>query len=266
MDLSNGKIHLLCPDGIGDFAWLYSKLKALVDQGRDVTFWFNSTESNRVRPYAEMLGITHYFTYIDIRELLEYPGEFTQDEYEEGGAFYVHPNVHLGEGKRLKDWHPQYEFQNPAPILPDTPKTDEIIVYMASAQYMEGNWFPAGWARTIERIEKNYGPVRIIGAAWDKPFAEKVLEFYKPSAVTLAQPLQDVLPIVKSAKAMLGIASGMTILSTYLRTPTWILYPRCLSDLRGTWEMDCPNVTSFVDEMVELLDKNLEKTFQLERK
>lgn len=163
--LDEGQIHILTASGIGDTAWVWSKLWKLAET-RDVTFWFPEAGGyNRVKPYCDLVGMKYGGTLsdLDIRFLLEQPGEFTPEDYESGGVFYVHANKHIEEGNPLhwqcpkfcekvsmaieakkeaptpnypqipgvsrypsvKDntWHPWLPFKNPAPRAYETINT-----------------------------------------------------------------------------------------------------------------------------------------------
>jgi hypothetical protein len=179
MDTDGGKLHFLCPPGIGDVAWIWAKFWKLA-QERDITFWFQNDEIKRSGQYARLVGMKHDYCPIDIRELRQMPGEFTEEELRgpEGFVGYLHANLHIENGKPLKDWHPFLPLKNPAPrqfgrwFFEDKGGPLEgwsnvpIAVHMCSAIYQEGNWPAKQWAKMLEAIEKSYGPVQIVGAYW----------------------------------------------------------------------------------------------------
>lgn len=148
LDTSRGQVHLLCPSGIGDVAWLWAKYwwlaRRLRDEDRELIWHFPNDPHKRVDTYAKLVGMdVGEYLNIDIRELLEYPGEWNQEDFANGGVFYLHANRHIEHGKPLhpgcpkaicdcrnherqvcdkcqqvdgfQTWHPWLPFKNPAP-------------------------------------------------------------------------------------------------------------------------------------------------------
>jgi len=240
MPTEDGQLHLLVPNGIGDFAWVYAKYATLIEQGKDVTFWFNDDEAKRVKPYADMLGVKYDFCTVDNRDLLAAPGELSEESVNEGGIYYVHANRHLESGKKLVDWHPWLEMRNPAPtcIVPwdkhEGGVFDFITVHMCMKSYVEGNWPEKIWARKLKEIEEKFGSVCVVGALWDVPFAHKVFQHYQPTTEILGAPLRKSLDTVRTARAHIGLDSGLTILAKYLGVPALQAFPDWLWTDRGT--------------------------------
>lgn len=302
-DTSKGQIHLYVPSGIGDVAWIWARYWYLSEvMGKDVTWHFPDDAIKRVAPYAELVGLKfaphcapdyaggkYMFDPIDIRRLLEFPGELQPEDVEDGGQFYVHANIHLETGQPLhsgvprwqsgnqREWHPWLPYRNPCPplsIIHDgerPPQTSEnegiwqyadrsrakpyVALHMASETYCEGNYFPKIWAKAIEWIERNVAPVRLIGAKWDEGMIQNVSKFYTPrQPVATGQTLATVLSIIANAKAVIGVDSGLTIMATYMGVPALRAYPRWLHLMPGNWESDAhPHTTwCFMDDLMDL--------------
>lgn len=278
LDTSNGQCHFLTCSGIGDTAWVVSKLWKVAEE-RDCTFWTpEAGPYNRVDPYLELMGLKHGRMEIDIRRLLELPGEFEEGAFEEGGIFYIHANRHLEAGRKLIDWHPWLPFRNPAPPATmitcgpkDTPLSSDsvfqyshkseltpyIVVHMASASYCEGNHFPNAWARMIKWVEENVAPVQLIGAKWDEPMIEKVSEIYRPYyQPCIGQSLAFALSCIVNSSAMIGVDSGLTIMAAYYGIPALRAYPTWLSEMMGTWEdpatLHPHDLAIFMHELMEV--------------
>lgn len=272
MDTSNGKMHFLVFPGLGDLSWVMAKFLPLKDR---VKFWFNNDQYKRQAPYADLLGLEYGFCDVDIARLYEAPGEWSEEKIKEGGFIgYLHANHHIEAGKRIEDWHPFLPLVNPAPFgrwVGETPYKNTsfiqaltykgnldpkkmgwpIAVHMAHATYQEGNWLPKQWARALKAIEDNYGPALVVGAFWDKRFSEQVFEHYRPSIEPMIdQPLGKVLTAIRGSRAMIGLDSGMAILSKYMGVPTAQYYPKWLrtdtpskrhpngTHMPGAWEFD----------------------------
>lgn len=289
MDTSRGQVHVITPAGIGDFCWVWSKFWKLAET-KDVSFWFpNSGDLNRVRPYCDLVG-AKFGGYVDVdtKALLEFPGEFSEGDYSEGGVFYVHSNRHIEEGKPLHEkcpkggmyhqtWHPWLPFKNPAPPLHMIGKEDSpphtgvnagiwkyadpimrkpyIVVHMANETYCEGNWFARQWATLLQWIEQ-YAPVRLIGAKWDESFMEKVTKWYTPNLPPcIGQSFATALTTIANSSAIIGVDSGLTIMATYMGLPALRAYPRWLRLMPGTFEdteiLHPMNKWLFMDELMD---------------
>lgn len=281
LPIDNGEIHILTCSGIGDFAWVWAKLSGLrhVFPGRKLCFHFPDDPSRRVRQYTDLLDIESSFLSLDIREILSYPGEFTQEDYAEGGLFYVHANRHLENGKRIEEWHPWLPLRNPIRSQmgswEEFERKDYVTVHMCMASYVEQNWLPRAWGKMLEEIEKNFAPVKVVGALWDTDFAKRVFDFYTPSIPpVLDRTLQCSLANIGHAKAHIGLDSGLTILAKYMGVPALQAFPRWLRNDKpdeahpnGTWmpgsyDFDFHEKSEwcYVDELRESIAPWLEKT------
>ena len=290
MDTSGGKMHFLVPSGVGDSCWVLAKFLPLKDR---ITFWLNNDQAKRAAPYFEMMGCKYDFCSVDIARLYEAPGEFTEEQITNGGFIgFVHANHHIESGKPLKDWHQFLPMVNPVtpatgrwlwnPLDSIPPATLEratkceiqaipIAVHMCSANYQEGNYLPKQWARSLRLIEEKYGPALVVGAYWDKRFAEQVFEHYRPSIEPMIdQPLADVFQAIRGCRAFIGLDSGLAIAAKYMGVPTAQFYPRWLATtepskrhpngthMPGTWEMDehPKSMWGYVDQALDKDDEN----------
>lgn len=251
-----GELHALCPAGIGDFLWIWSKFHSVAKK-RPVTFWFPQAEQNRAQPLAAMLGAASgYLPDLSTEYVWSQPGEPKIPDT--GGVITVQPNRHLEAGHRLEKWYPRLPFALPQPQIlakvfrQEADSFQYVVAFMCHAGYMEGNLLPGMWARLFKDIEKSIAPVLIVAAGADVGFARKVLDVFDPTLNPVFDaPLDQVAALLAGAQLTVGVASGITVLSTYLGTPTLHGYPRWLAAMPGTWEQ--PEARSdwcFVDELV----------------
>lgn len=261
LDVSDGKLHCLVPSGLGDNLWIDSKWWSICEQ-RDVTFWLPDTEQKRSGPLFQMLGLKYgYLPGLTTTEVWDHPGN--PDIPDAGGVLVVHANSHLETGNRLDKWYPQLPSRNPADALKagkfvsyhsETSGMQYVMVFMCKHGYMEkgGNLLPGIWARILRNIEETVAPVLLIGMGeGDREMLDDVCEIFSPTLrPAFNVPLPELLPHMLRAKAMVGAASGPTILSTYLGTPTINAYPRWLKHMPSTWEQsDHKSVSCFLDEL-----------------
>src|SRR5690349_16946285 len=84
----NGEINFVVPEGIGDDGWIISKLWSICEK-RDCMFYFNQGIYSRVGPYLDLMGLKWRQTSVDSRELLSFPGEYKEGDFDNGGNFYL---------------------------------------------------------------------------------------------------------------------------------------------------------------------------------
>lgn len=243
LPIRDGQLHFLKPAGVGDMLWDWSKLYA-VAQKRNVTFWFPEAEQQRSAGLGAMLGFRcGYLPGLSSDWVWAQKGD--PEMPDSGAVLPVHSNKHLNTGVHIDRWYPQIPFKNPCDDMRINTAVYKLevgapryaVVFMCHEGYMEGNLLPGAWARIIKHIEDTVAPVLIVAAAKDVPFAMKVCDLWYPTiAPVFDAPLEQVALILSRAVATFGIASGITILSTYLGTPTLQAYPYWLSKMPGSWE------------------------------
>lgn len=245
LDTSDGRIHLLTCAGIGDLAWLWSKWWS-VAQERDVTVWLPQGEAHRAGALAQLYGVKYgYMPNLTSQSVWAHNDRYGDPDVPDSGAVLtVSANRHLEAGKRIDRWYPDLPFRNPAP--PSTLATSYkleandlryVVVCMCERNYMEGNLMPGQWARICKMIEASIAPVLIIAGERGIEYARDVLKQFDPTLdPAFCTPLAELLPVIAKSVALVGAASGITILSTYMGVPTLHCYPRWLRPMPGTWE------------------------------
>jgi hypothetical protein len=257
LSIRDGELHVLCPAGMGDFAWIWAKWWSVAAQ-RYVKFWFPEDEQQRAWPLAEALGANYDHL----------PGLTTEWVWEQDGnppipdsgeRLVVHANKHLENGFNLEKWYPDLPLRYPTmdAIKPhgyniETNQCPAIVVFPCQHGYMEkgGNLLPGQWARMCQEIEHKIGPVCLVGAGNDVQLIKDICEIYSPLIKpVLDKPLTRVLAGIRGARGMVAAASGLSILSTYMGVPTMHLYPRWLVRMPGRWEQpDAVSDWRFLDE------------------
>ena len=255
LPISNGQLHLLCPAGIGDFAWIWSKWHAVAAE-RDCTFWFPQGEQKRAGALAQMYGARYgYMPGLNTRWVWEQEGEPKIPS--SGAVLPLHPNRHLEAGYRIEEWYPGLPFKCPVPELntalykTEVGTTPYVVAFLCHEGYMEGNLLPGVWARVLQHIEQEIAPVVLVGADKDVPFIEKVCETFDPTLAPITNAsLDQVLAAIQGSVGMIGVAGGLSIISTYLGIPTLHAYPRWLAQMPGSWEHEGARASwCFVDEL-----------------
>lgn len=253
-----GQLHALCPAGMGDFLWIWSKWHSVAAE-RDVTFWFPQAEQQRAGGVAQMFGARYgYLPGLSTNWVWgEHDDMCEPDIPDTGGVLRVNANRHLEAGKRLERWYPDLPYRAPVPRIHAALYKQEaggapyVVAFTSHAGYMDGNLMPGQWARLFRQIENEFGMVCLIGAGGDPDFGNRITAVWDPTlAPVYNAPIDQVCAVLAGARAFVGVASGPSILSAYLGTPTFHAYPRCHPRLAGSWEPEeGSNAWCWVDEL-----------------
>lgn len=247
----DARLHLLCPSGIGDFLWIWSKWQTLA-KTRPVTFWFPGEEPRRADQMAALVGADcGYLPGLRTTWVWEQPGEPAVPEA--GGVLAVQANRHLEAGHRLETWYAAWPLSYPHLSIPtETQTRPYVLAFLASEAYMGGNLSALAWAQLCRHIEATIAPVRLVAGRQDARFAQAVLRGY-PATIPplLERPLAEVLAAASGAVAMLGVAGGPIIAAQMLGLcPTLIAYPAHLAAMPGSWEReDVPTATCLINQV-----------------
>jgi hypothetical protein len=237
LDCTGNQLHVLCPAGVGDFLWLWSKWwKVAAD--RPVTFWFPEGEQQRAGQLASLVGARHgYLPGLHTEWVWNRPGNPPIPTT--GGVLSVHANLHLELGYPLRDWYPELPLRCPDLPLPQVATDPEpyVLVFTCHEGYMEGNLDPRQWAEMLRHVERTVAPCCLVGAGRDVPFGQAILAHYRTEFEPLFnRPLLEVLLAASRARAAFGVAGGPLIAAMNVGCPAFIAYPTWLGRMPGTWE------------------------------
>lgn len=251
LPVDDGRLNLLCPAGVGDLLWILAKL-APCSWDRNAVFWLPDGEQHRAGAVARMAGVRYgYLPGLTTGWVWEQPGS---PELPKSGWVAVQANRHLEAGKPLHQWYPELPTSYPdlSPLFQSRQGAKSyVVVFTCVESYMGGQLQPHVWANIVAHLEKTVGPVMLVGAGADVVFCRKVESYYRPKVPpSYDRPLEEVAVILTRAKLVVGVASGLLIMSIAYGTPSIISYPRHLSLMPGTWEPDSSvRLSVFQDEL-----------------
>jgi hypothetical protein len=233
------RLHVLCPAGIGDVAWIGAKLFPLARQRGNLTFWLPEPEQQRAGRYLQLLGIEHgYLPRLTTRWVWGQPG---QPALPTTGCVAVQANRHLESGQRIERWYHNLPIELPRPRLPlrDSTRFEFCLLFPGSRHYMGGNLGVGQWLRIARWLHCHIAPVRLIGAGADIEFVREIAGHYGGRGHLFDRPLEEVLAAAVSVccRVFVGVASGPLIAATYLGARCFYGYPgHLVSKMPGTFE------------------------------
>lgn len=202
------------PSGVGDVYWCLTKLKAFA-AGEPVQLVIQSSPFDRAREWVEM---------VDFIASAEF-GVFKCGTAREVGFYgrwktldaVLWPNAVIDRGERIETWLPHLatdlDFEVKCPDY-----APRVVVYPSSLG--SARWTTRTgefWDKVITHLTQMVGPVTLVGAHWDEDLARMITA---PCENLIGQTsLPQLAGILKSARVVAGVISGITILANHFRTP-----------------------------------------------
>lgn len=233
--------RIAVPPGVGDTYWALCKIEDFKRQRgiKHITLCVQKAELKRALAWPKMVDFIDAAEEFDFRPTPSLR-ETGFSSRKPGVNYVMWPNAIIDRGHHLSEWMPTYRLNLDIEIRTNDRRfpTPRHIVY-ASSESVNANWFPdkgpAFWAKIIRELHDRTGEAPVlIGAGWDAIFARSI----KAEYVDLIgkTDLPEVAGLIKNAKSLTGMISGMTILGNHFRTPTVAIYPdRFLPGFLTAW-------------------------------
>lgn len=256
-------LTIAVPAGIGDISWAYSQL--CTDDEVDLHLLVPDGWPHRSVEYCNLLPKVvqanyEKFQYSDII-VYERANQFgTWKEYKEcgHGIIYMEPNEHLGMGKPLKDWLPDlgvdyhYEMESTNGSRKEAKKlfkkarrarwwgnekTPRPWIGVSAASYRGSEawktWNRKKWKRFLKMVTKHTGgTVWLLGGFWDDLTFSLAEDHKDLVGKTSASCLVEIL---KQLDCYVGFSSGLGVMATVLRKPTFMMWPDHQLPLSTAW-------------------------------
>ena len=241
--------RIAVPPGIGDIYWALTKIQAFKEQvgATSIEICVQRAGPGRSTLWADMVD------FIDSACFLP----FSANTYGlANGLGYVAtpanldadcimwPNAVVDRGKPLSTWLPDLQMDLSFPIQTPDMGAPRVILY-ASSEAINRAWVSnlgvTYWLSLIASLTELVGPVTLIAAQWDEPFSKRLAAAASTAGVeyedlTGQTTLPEVADVIKNARVLIGVISGMTILANHFRTPTVAIYPTAHhQDFPRTW-------------------------------
>ena len=233
------------PPGIGDIYWTLTKLESKrriekIDRLILVIYTVNMKITTGV--LVRSSGIHNAVDFVDGAVYGEYdhlkPGKQTI-KILDGSRIdldVMWANEHLESGRHLTTWMPQYDT-NMDIELKSTPYPGGPILIYPSAVGTNKNWTGADegwWADLIWRmyVEFDEHPL-VIGAAWDMDMWKLIRRRLRAMGHSCCYvdmvgetTLMEAMDVIKNARLLVGVISGMTILANHYKVACVALAPK----------------------------------------
>ena len=252
-------ITLDIPSGIGDVSWILSKLVHVKD--REIHLRVADGWPHRTVKFLQLfpwIASAEYgaFNYEDIFAFQSYNKDLvTWEAIKELTNCPLAPNYHLERGKPLADWLPDLptEFHYEIPVSEEEQDAafrclgglKRPIVALSAASYRGSEawktWEVNEWMDFLCKLRELYGQftVLLMGGFWDDLTASLAFDLHKKAflhrEVVGRTSIGAAIEVLRHVDRYVGFSSGLGIISTVLRKPTFMLWPNHQVELSTSW-------------------------------
>ena len=257
-------LSFVVPPGIGDISWIYSKLVGL---NHPLHFIVPGGDHNRAVPYLKLLPVVASCEYGQVANPANSNGgragaDWTRERLIEEASrrrVPIEMNTWLEAGNRIEGFMPELATEHHYevdidPVLRQLAfdalsilrQERYICLYCASRSMVEhwGGWGPEIWADFAGLLWGAFdiGGFVLIGAGWDRSFADDVLKQIRQQKGGL--PIIDLvgklaigasLEVVRRSAYLVAFPSGIPILAAVMGNPVLMFYPKHLKPMHDTW-------------------------------
>lgn len=215
--------RIAIPSGVGDTYWVLSKLKDWREKNgvNHLTLAVQKSSLTRALEWQKMVSFVDAI--YELRFRPDYEALHTGYSFGRipGADYCFWPNAVVDRGRPLSEWLPNYALDLDFDVKYDEPPSERAsrsVIY-ASSEGIHSAWFPqltpAFWGELIELLGDD---AALIGKEWDGSFRAK---FSTGNALDLLgkTSLMEVTGVLKRARVVVGVISGMTILANHWMTP-----------------------------------------------
>lgn len=253
------------PAGIGDFSWIYSKLVGLSKKLRVMTVagMSRASQMSGILPMIESI-VSGRLAYPQLRALsvpANTPRAFFES-HDPDDPIVLSANDHIMDqpggikAQNLSAWMPELGTNYHYDLnVPDDPTVSAILAGMGAKKYIciygandvgiaqWRGWGHGEWFRFISLVTKRLPGVgfAMIGASYDRPLADRVVSLCKANNIPVADfvaktTLAQALDVIKRSVYMVAFPSGMPIMATVMRKPTFMFFPAGgMESMANTW-------------------------------
>jgi hypothetical protein len=259
-------IQFCVPPGIGDFSWLYSKIRHLRElTGREVLIYSPEETPRRVNDLVPLLPDVRWGGFLHDRQGWDVthqalPGDWPGEGF---GLFLDKPvrnlsaNLWLELGRPLAEFMPKLptDYHYPLNIpIEDEERAEDLIgehdgplvaVYCSNRdkeQFAEwALWNAKQWADFCQQVSKLLpgASFAVLGASYDRDKSEEVIELLKRRKLNvvpvLGERLGVALSVLKRSAIGFFFPSGLGIMMHVLGRPGAMLLPGFLAGLTDSW-------------------------------
>jgi hypothetical protein len=138
------------------------------------------------------------------------------------------PNAVLDNGGTLDSWLPHLKTERDFEVRTPDMGEPRAIVY-ASSEKVNKAWMTQHdvgfWRELIERVREQFGAVTLVGADWDASFRDKAKFPDDVADLVGKTTLPELAGLLRNARVVIGVISGITIIANHFRTPCVAMWP-----------------------------------------
>lgn len=245
-------MKIAVPPGIGDSLWALTKVQAILREAgqSQANLVIADNAPQRSKEFLESFDFIHSAEYRPLpfmarpRTTPDHRWNYVPTGRNFGCDWWLCPNEHLEQGKRLETWLPQYETNwnvqehylwHEADLEFATQLKQRLgrycVFYLGpetgntrAGHNRGGLWSIADWVRLGTLLAV---PIVVVGAPYDRSYSDKVLTAAHEAGSHWLDyvgqwKIGRTFAVVRKAEFVISYQSGIGIFASYLRVPTCI--------------------------------------------
>ena len=247
------------PSGIGDILWIHSKLRNIPGvKSKEVFLHYLIDDGipQRSAPFISVLDPSCTCAYSS-KKYRDIVVDCAREVAVRIPTSSIEFNTRLEQGIRIEKILPALPFDvegvfatsqyssSALQLLGDISSRKLIGIYPSSYKPIQawGAWSISEWLYFIEVMLKDYSDVVpvIIGAEFDRSFTATLVAELRAKNIQFVDltgsHIGVTIECIRKMHQVIGFASGIEIISNYLKIPTVMIYPEKLDKLRGAWNL-----------------------------
>jgi hypothetical protein len=225
-------LRIAVPSGVGDTYWALSKLQDFRKRhgAETVELCVQHSRLTRALQWSEMVD------FVDSAVQLKFNADpqalqtgFSQ-ALTRGADYCFWPNAVIDRGEHIGNWLPDYQLDLDFEVKGEDPPEDQRglgVVYPSSVS-INTAWLsgvqPKFWNELTAGALRSNMQTAVIGSFWDMPLTTQ-LDYSAVTDLVARTTLKQVTGILRDARVVVGVISGMTILANHFKTPCVAICP-----------------------------------------
>jgi len=224
-------VRIAVPSGVGDVYWALTKLRSFRERhgAETVELRVQRSKYRRALEWAEMVDFVDGASDLHFKPDAKALRSGFSEGLTRGADYCFWPNAVIDRGEHISRWLDGYDLDLDFEVKCESPPDERkgLAVLYPSSVAINTAWLPnlktAFWSQLLDKIPAQ-SPTGVIGAFWDMPWSTQ-FDLSRVVDMVGHTTLKQVAGVIREAKVIVGVISGMTILANHFKTPCVALCP-----------------------------------------
>jgi hypothetical protein len=225
-------LRIAVPSGVGDTYWALSKIRDFRQRhgAETVELCIQHSRLRRALEWSEMVDFVDGACELKFKaDPLALETGFSQGQTR-GADYCFWPNAVIDRGEHISTWLPDYALDLDFEVRCDDPPEEHrgLCAVYTSSVTINNAWLPGCgatfWKDLVGGRLRHAMPLGVIGSFWDMPLTTQI-DISGITDLVARTTLKQVTGILRDARVVVGVISGMTIMANHFKTPCVALCP-----------------------------------------